>query len=952
MPLLLRAQRFFCLLSLFLSAPVLFAANSWTPLGLSGGVVFSVAIDPATPSTLFAATLAGGFRSVDGGANWSKVFHLECAAFAVHPANSSIVFLVNRSREVYKSTDGGLTFALSNAGITAAIQGSIFGRFAFQPGNPEVMYYAWQSGLFKSTDGGSNWVASDSGAVNAQSVLDLAVDSADPQVVYLVLRSKGVYKSPDAGATWNAASTGLPFSGPTISLSAFAQDPSTPQNLFAISGDDDRLYASTNGGTAWTARSANSLEGMSSLRVAPGDGLTLYSGGRDIVGVSATYKRFVFKSTDGGVNFANTSASSGAAFSSAAPLAIPAASPLTVYANLGDGLSKTVDGGTNWTPINIGLRADEPGYPIGFSPTAPSTWYVGYAQGGIHITADGGTNMSRASGSLVEGSIGAIVVDPTNPLILLAGGATKASLTDNQYVVYMVRSTNGGASWNPVNNPTFPTGTTALQPWGFVAVPTGPTTFFALAASEGVYKSTDGGLNFVAANTGLPVTFTLYQSIAAADNSGTTLYAATSSQGLFKTTNGATSWTAVGAGLPSLNIREVLVSPAVPQRVFVISGTALYRSDDAGGTWNPIGASFPSSVLALAMDPVSPATIYATGSITGAASRTIWFYRSTDAGQTWQAVTSEGIDAIAVFRLTVDRENTNRLLVGGRGGISRLTLEVSDCTELISPITANYSSAGSGGSVSVTAPVGCAWAASAPAGSFVSITAGTTGSGDGTVDYTVEQNATGNARTTTLTIAGRSFEVTQSAAGVATFALTATASPAQVASSWSAVAGATMYEVRRSSGGGSFNLVTSVAALVHADTTISAGSGYLYRIHALDSGGNVLAYSNADLAVPFVYTDASIVAAATAVKAQHFLDLRLAANAARAAAGLSASTFTGTIVSGNSILRTHLVEIRTAIDSARAAIGLTPLTYVDGTITAGSTTVKAAHVNDLRNGVQ
>jgi len=311
-------------------------------------------------------------------------------------------------------------------------------------------------------------------------------------------------------------------------------------------------------------------------------------------------------------------------------------------------------------------------------------------------------------------------------------------------------------------------------------------------------------------------------------------------------------------------------------------------------------------------------------------------------------VTSEGLDAVAVFRLTVDRANPNRLLVSGRGGMSRLTLEVSDCTERITPITANYSSAAGGGSVSVTAPVGCAWAAGAPASSFVSITGGATGSGNGTVTYTVAQNTTAKARTMTLTIAGRSFEVTQSAAGVAAFALTATASPTQVAASWGAVAGATTYEVRRSTGGGSFNLVTSVGTLAHADTTVSAGTGYLYRIHALDSGGNILAYSNADLAVPFVYTDPSIVAGTTRVKAQHFVDLRLAANAARAAAGLPASTFTG----GNSILRTHLLEIRAAVDTARTAIGLTPMVYVDGTITAGVTKVKAAHVNDLRNAVQ
>lgn len=946
----LRAVRSLCLLSLWLSIPLL-AANSWTPIGLDGGIVYRLAIDPATPSTLFAATLAGAFRSTDSGVSWTKVFHLECATIAVHPTNSSIVFLLNRSREVYKSTDGGLTFALSNSGITAVTQGSIFGRFAFQPGNPNVMYYAWQSGLFKSVDGGASWTASDSGAVNAQSVLDIAVDSADPQVVYLALRSKGVYKSPDAGATWNPANTGLPVSGSNVSLSAFAQDPSTPQNLFAVSNVDRHVYASTNGGTSWSVRSTSDPGRLSSLLVAPGGGLTLYAGGVDDAGGSATHELAIFKSTDGGVTFADASASSAPSFGLAAPLAIPSASPLTLYASLGDGLSRTTDGGTNWSQLNLGLRADEPSYPMAFSPTSPSTWYVGYLQGGIHVTADGGTNMSRASGGLVSASIGAIVVDPTNPQILLAGASTKESLNDDQYALYMTRSTNGGLSWNPVKNPAYPADLTALQPTAFAAVPTSPATFFALTATEGVYKSTDAGVNFVEMNAGLPSTFTLYNSIAAADNSGTTLYVG-STNGLFKTIDGGASWVSSGTGLPSLNIREVLVSPAAPQRVIVLSGTALYRSENSGATWNLLPVTFPSTINALAMDPVTPSTIYASGSMTGVSSRTIWFYRSTDAGTTWQPLTSKGLDVIAVFRLTVDRANTNRLLIGGRGGISALIMDLSDCTQSISPIAANYASSAGQGSVSVTAPAGCAWIADAPTGSFVTITGGATGSGNGTVTYTVSQNTTGQARTTTVLIAGRAFEVTQNAAGVATFALTATASPAQVAASWGAVSGATSYQVRRSANGGSFNLVTTVATLSHNDATIAAGTGYLYRIHAIDAGGNVIAYSNVDLAVPFSYTDSAITAGATPIRAQHLDDLRLATNAARVAAGLSAMTFTGTIGSANPILGTHLVECRTALDSARSAVGLTPIVYTDATITAAATKIKAAHINDIRTGVQ
>jgi len=71
--------------------------------------------------------------------------------------------------------------------------------------------------------------------------------------------------------------------------------------------------------------------------------------------------------------------------------------------------------------------------------------------------------------------------------------------------------------------------------------------------------------------------------------------------------------------------------------------------------------------------------------------------------------------------------------------------------------------AGTGGtaSLSVTAGTGCAWTASSNAG-FVTITSGTSQSGNGSVNVTVSEN-TGDARTATLTVAGQSVSISQAA---------------------------------------------------------------------------------------------------------------------------------------------------------------------------------------------
>jgi photosystem II stability/assembly factor-like uncharacterized protein len=47
--------------------------NVWTSLGPGGGSVSALAIDPATPTTLYAATRGGVFKSTTGGSSWSAV---------------------------------------------------------------------------------------------------------------------------------------------------------------------------------------------------------------------------------------------------------------------------------------------------------------------------------------------------------------------------------------------------------------------------------------------------------------------------------------------------------------------------------------------------------------------------------------------------------------------------------------------------------------------------------------------------------------------------------------------------------------------------------------------------------------------------------------------------------------------------------------------------------------
>ncbi len=82
------------------------------------------------------------------------------------------------------------------------------------------------------------------------------------------------------------------------------------------------------------------------------------------------------------------------------------------------------------------------------------------------------------------------------------------------------------------------------------------------------------------------------------------------------------------------------------------------------------------------------------------------------------------------------------------------------CSYTINPTSATYGSSGGSGSVSVSSSSGCSWNASSNA-SWIHVTSGSSGSGNGVVSYTVDANGSGSQRTGTMTIAGKTFTVTE-----------------------------------------------------------------------------------------------------------------------------------------------------------------------------------------------
>jgi hypothetical protein len=118
-------------------------------------------------------------------------------------------------------------------------------------------------------------------------------------------------------------------------------------------------------------------------------------------------------------------------------------------------------------------------------------------------------------------------------------------------------------------------------------------------------------------------------------------------------------------------------------------------------------------------------------------------------------------------------DEQGELYVVGLGGTVSRIVSTSTCTYSISPSSQSFASAGGTGGVTVTAGVGCAWTAVSNA-SWIHVTSGASGSGNGTVAYSVDANTSASARTATMTIAGRTFTVTQSGAAACTYSIAPT----------------------------------------------------------------------------------------------------------------------------------------------------------------------------------
>jgi hypothetical protein len=452
----------------------------------------------------------------------------------------SAVYCGTSSDAIYRSTDDGITWVRSSAGIDPEVD---IGDFSF---NDSVMFAASESrGVFRSTDNGNSWVQVNNGLADTI-VVAVLLRGAD---VYAATWDGGVFKSTNKGGTWVPVNAGL--AGDGLRLQSLA---GTSTSL--IAGTRDGVYRSTDGGTFWGKAASGLTSGSVSV---------LYPAGSEIF--AGTLGSGVYRSTDDGVNWGT--ASTGLDNSNIRGIAGKGCL-LFVGTYGGKVLYKSTNGGSQWTPSGKGIVSS-----LTYAVTAMGGRVIAAVLDGIRATTDNGDSWFRSDSGVV--------------------GQTAYSLWVRGADVYLgstgkgvYRSSDSGVSWTPAN---IGLSGAAQTVWSL----TDDGTALYAGTSGGVYRSTNNGGVWAPAKNGLTDS-TIISLIA----SSGTLFAGTV-KGLYRSTNQGTSWTPLGSGAPP---HYVSALASINSVIIAAMTSGVYRSTDNGNSWTsamvgiPPEAGMPIALLA------------------------------------------------------------------------------------------------------------------------------------------------------------------------------------------------------------------------------------------------------------------------------------------------------------------------------------------------------------------
>jgi photosystem II stability/assembly factor-like uncharacterized protein len=184
-----------------------------TYVALAGAGEWTGAPKDAPTHGLFALEKPGGeWRKLDGGLPED----IEIRDFAAHPGRPGVIFAGSQLGPI-RSVDGGESWSILPLPPETSGEERVVWSIAVHPARPDTVYAGTQgSAVFRSDDGGDSWHRLEAlippGAVRMgfpMRVVDIALDAANPDDVYVAFEVGGLVVSRDNGAAWQSCNRSL-----------------------------------------------------------------------------------------------------------------------------------------------------------------------------------------------------------------------------------------------------------------------------------------------------------------------------------------------------------------------------------------------------------------------------------------------------------------------------------------------------------------------------------------------------------------------------------------------------------------------------------------------------------------------------------------------------------------------------------------------------------------------
>lgn len=651
--------------------------------------------------------------------------------FVIRPTDPDIMYVSGVSGGVWKTTDGGGTWATA----TDQLANITINALAMSPANPDVLYGGTGEGYFREEVRGTGlplrgagiFVTTDAGATwsrlpSTESedfywVNDLVISRVSPARIYAATRT-GVWRSIDEGLTWTRVLAAT-VKGGCLDL-AIRSDTSSDY-IFASCGtlDQATVYRCRAAETAeaWVPVLSEPGMGRTSLAIAPSDQRVVYAlSASNVPSAANPYGQGLFAVFRSSAEGAPGSWSARVRNTSTNPLnyllltnpiaanavrcdweaqdaivnmgwycnviAVDPRDPDVVWA-AGVDLFRSDDGGRNWGVASYWWAS--PGQPsyvhadqhnIVFHPrydgVANQTMFAA-CDGGVYRTNFARSTVGRAAQDLCEPSrsrVGFVTLNHALGVTQFYHGAVFPGA-----MRYLGGTQdNGTILGSDVSGPDGWRGIYGGD-GGYAAIdPDDSSVIYVQSQFFDLEKSTDGGRTFVPSRTGVAGTeaFLFVSPLAMDPNDSHTLW--TGGRRLWRSTNGATSWAAASASFDGVSqASAIAVAPNRSERVIVGTNSGKVLHSDAALSGNAAtdwAWSQPRDgfVTWVAFDPADTDVVYATyGGFGGA-----HLYRSRDGGQSFETLGTQGpspIPDVPVHCVLVDPRQSSRIFLATDIGV-------------------------------------------------------------------------------------------------------------------------------------------------------------------------------------------------------------------------------------------------------------------------------------------